>query len=679
MPDDDDTSSSQHRQSTAGPPAWRRLPIGAEPAPEGGVHFRVWAPDRRRVDVVLQSDHARHGAATARSRAPGREGGGRAFALERERNGYFSGAIADARVGTLYRFRLDGGDSLPDPASRYQPDGPHGPSCVIDARAFAWSDMKWQGIAIEGQVIYELHVGTFTREGSWAGAMRALPALADIGITVLEIMPVAEFAGEFGWGYDGVGLYAPTRLYGTPDDFRRFVDRAHALGLGVILDVVYNHLGPDGNYLAEYASSYFRKDEPTEWGDAINFDGEACAPVREFFSGNAAYWIDEFHLDGLRLDATQSIRDGSATHIVQELTQRARASAAGRRIVVVAENEPQDAMQVRSPEEGGLGLDAVWNDDFHHSATVAATGRDEAYYTDYRGGAQEFVSMAKYGFLYQGQCYKWQQARRGSPTFGIAPAHFVVFLQNHDQVANSALGKRLHELTSPGRYRALTALLLLGPQTPMLFQGQEFAASAPFLFFADHHPELAELVRKGRFEFLAQFPSIEAAEMSERLAVPHDARTFRQCVLDPSERERNAHVVALHRDLLRLRRTEPCFGQQRLGGVDGAVLGDSCFVLRFFGVQGDDRLLCVNLGRTVHMDPAPEPLLAPPAASRWHLLWSSEAPGYGGMGTPPVDAAEAERRIPQGNASCMRPFENWRIPGECAVVLAPQPSASRHH
>jgi maltooligosyltrehalose trehalohydrolase len=330
---------------------------------------------------------------------------------------------------------------------------------------------------------------------------------------------------------------------------------------------------------------------------------------------------------------------------------------------------------VRAPEAGGLGLDAMWNDDFHHSAHVALTGRDEGYYTDYRGRAQEFVSMAKYGFLYQGQWYKWQQQRRGTPALHVDPAHFVVFIENHDQVANSARGQRLHALTSPGRLRAMTALLLLAPQTPMLFQGQEFAASAPFVFFADHRGELADAVRKGRMEFLSQFPSAATHEVRAILPPPDARETYAQCVLDHAERARNVQVLALHRDLLRLRKSDPCFRQQRQGAIDGAVLGPAAFVLRYFGAHGNDRLLCINLGTTVHLDPAPEPMLAPPEGARWHVAWSSEAPRYGGHGLRPVDAPEADREVPTGTPARLRPPENWCLPGECAVVLSPIASA----
>ena len=509
---------------------------------------------------------------------------------------------------------------------------------------------------MDSQVIHEMHIGTFTKEGTWQSARRQLRSLRETGITLLEVMPVAEFPGRFGWGYDGVQLYSPTHLYGSPEDFRQFVDSAHSLGLGVILDVVYNHLGPDGNYLPQFSHHYFSNERETDWGPSINFDGENSKPVREFCVANAGYWIDEFHLDGLRLDATQDIHDSSKDHVLAAITRTARQKAAPRTIVVIAENEAQQSRLVRSPEQGGYGLDGLWNDDFHHSAMVALTGRAEAYYTDYRGTPQEFISSAKYGFLYQGQYYKWQEERRGTPSLDLNPACFVAFIQNHDQIANSAHGKRLHFLTGPGQFRAMTALLLLAPATPMLFQGQEFGASTPFFYFADHKQELAEMVARGRVEFLSQFPSLATPEVSALVPNPADAATFEHCKLDHSEREKHAHIYALHRDLIELRREDAVIRSRRRGGVDGAVLTAEAFVFRFFG-DDDDRLLVVNLGIDLDLNPAPEPLLAPPAGTRWNTLWSSEHPNYGGSGTPPLDTTQ-----------------NWKIPGCAAVVLKPESS-----
>jgi maltooligosyltrehalose trehalohydrolase len=609
----------------------RRLPIGAEVVSEG-VRFRVWTPVRDTVEVVF-------------------EAGTPPLRLDSEGNGYFSGLAEGLKAGALYRFRLDGGEKpFPDPASRFQPDGSHGPSQVVDPAAFRWTDQSWPGVKLRGQVIYEMHVGTFTREGTWRAAARELRELAAAGITIIEVLPVAEFPGRFGWGYDGVNLFAPTRLYGTPEDLRHFIDQAHSAGIGVILDVVYNHLGPDGNYLKELSPDYFTDRYENEWGEAINFDGNNAAAVREFFLANAAYWIEEFHFDGLRLDATQQIFDRSPRNIIAEISDSVRRAAGQRSTVLLAENEPQDTNLVRK-----YGVDGMWNDDFHHTAVVALTSRTEAYFTDYCGSPQEFVSAAKHGFLYQGQRYKWQKQRRGTPALDLNPAAFVNFLENHDQVANSARGRRLWQRTSPGRFRAMTALLLLMPATPMLFQGQEFSASAPFVYFADHQPELARLVERGRARFLAQFPSLKTPEARSRLHNPADPAWFERCKLDFSEREKHGESYALHRDLLHLRRHDPVLSRQEPRALDGAVISGKAFLLRFFGDNNDDRLLLVNLGSDLHFDPAPEPLIAPSAGARWRLLWSSEDPRYGGSGTPEPESEQ----------------EAWRIPGESALVMAP--------
>jgi maltooligosyltrehalose trehalohydrolase len=616
---------------------YRRLPIGAEPKSSEGTHFRVWAPGHR-VELVLEAD------------------GQDALLLDLEPGGYSAAMVATAHTGSRYRYRLDSGTSLhPDPASRFQPEGPHGASQVVDPTDFRWTDQGWAGIRREGQVIYEMHVGTFTPEGTWEAARLQLPELASIGVTVIELMPIADFAGSFGWGYDGVDLFAPTRLYGVPEDLRRFVDSAHAVGLGVILDVVYNHLGPDGNFLSAFSADYFTARYKNEWGKAINFDGPNSTAVREFFISNAFYWIDEFHMDGLRLDATQQIFDASAEHVLGLITQRVRQAALGRETYVIAESESQDAKLVRSLKVGGQGMDALWNDDFHHTAMVALTGYAQAYYSDYGGSAQEFISALKWGYLFQGQRYRWQKQRRGTPALDLSPEQFVVYLQNHDQVANSGLGLRFQELTSPGRQKALTALLLLGPQTPLLFQGQEFASSAPFLFFADHTPDLARQVSVGRREFLSQFPDLALPDTAARLADPADPGTFHRCKLDFAERTTHAAMYALHRDLLRLRRTDPVIGKPGRLKVDGAVLTSHAFVIRFFSGDGQDRLLVVNLGADLHWDPAPEPLLAPPENRLWQIGWSSNDLSYGGCGTPELDTEE-----------------NWQIPGESAVLLIPR-------
>ena len=610
----------------------RRLPVGAE-LTGAGTEFRVWAPGRRRVEVIVS---------------------GRSAELAAEPGGYFSGTVAGAKAGDHYRYRLDGGAPFPDPASRFQPEGPHGPSEIIDAGSFQWSDGKWSGLPIENQVIYEMHVGTFTEGGTWEGALRELPALARMGVTVLEVMPIADFSGSFGWGYDGVNLFAPTRLYGRPDDLRTFVDKAHGLGMAVILDVVYNHVGADGNYLGQFAKSYFSEKYTTDWGDAINYDGPDSMPVREFFIANAGYWINEFHMDGLRLDATQNIYDVSSVHILSEITARVREAGGNRKTIVIAENEPQETKLVRPSERGGFGMDGLWNDDLHHSAVVALTSHNDAYYTDYLGSPQEFVSAMKYGYLYQGQWYKWQKKRRGTPAFDVPSCAFVTFIENHDQVANSARGLRMHQLTTPGLLKAMTALILLGPGTPMLFQGQEFASSKPFRYFADPPDDIAELVRKGRKEFVSQWRNISMPNMLGCMYDPCSPQTFDECKLDHSEREKHASVYRLHCDLIRLRREDPVLNSWRKGEFDGAILSSDSFLLRGFSAEHGDRLIVVNLGRDLELNPAPEPLLAPPAGHVWDLVLSTEEPQDGGCGTPPVDTED-----------------NWYITGQTAVVLRP--------
>ncbi|MBV8865586.1 MAG: malto-oligosyltrehalose trehalohydrolase [Acidobacteriaceae bacterium] len=616
----------------------RTLPVGAElQADRTGTHFRVWAPGHSSVSVVFEDGRA-------------------AVPLFVEGNGYFSGFSAEVSAAVHYKYKLDQEEACPDPASRFQPTGPHGFSEVVDPHAFAWSDSEWRSVKLAHQVVYELHLGTFTNAGTWLTAAEKLQHLHDTGVTLIEVMPVADFPGKFGWGYDGVQPYAPASIYGIPDHMRAFVDQAHQWGLGVILDVVYNHLGPDGNYLPKFSPFYLTDKYKTDWGQAINFDGPESGPVREFFRENAAYWIREFHLDGLRLDATQDIQDESKPHIITEIGEAARKAAGARSIILIGENEPQDTRLIRPVQEGGSGLDALWNDDFHHSAMVALTGKSEAYYTDYRGKPQEFVSAMKYGYLYQGQWYRWQKKRRGRSNLGLSRAAMVTFIQNHDQVANSARGQRVQELSAPGVLKAITALMLLGPGTPMLFQGQEFAASSPFLFFADHEPELAKLIRAGRLEFLEQWRSLQLPEMQKCLADPCSEETFQRSKLDFSEVNKHAEQYLFHQDLLRLRRKDPVFSRQGEDGIDGAVLSESALVLRYFSPDFlHDRLLVVNLGTDLELNPAPEPLLAPPHGTQWKELWSSDDARYGGCGTAPVDSSS----------------ENWKIPGHAAVVLCP--------
>src|SRR6266513_998787 len=620
--------------------AKRRYPIGAELTGENQTNFRVWAPKARKVDVVFED------AAEAKPKF---------CSLTAESGGYFSGA-ASADPGARYHFRVNGAENFyPDPASRFQPDGPHESSCIVDPTKFRWSDGEWPGMKLKGQIFYEMHIGTFTRDGTWRAAAEQLPELARIGITVIEMMPVADFPGKFGWGYDGVDLFAPSHLYGTPDDLRAFVDRAHSLGLGVILDVVYNHFGPDGNYLSAFSDDYLIRGNENEWGDSINFDDRNSGPVREFFITNGRYWVEEFHFDGFRFDALHAIRDRSTEYIISEVGRAARKAAGARSILLIAENDLQEAKMVRPRTEGGDDLDGMWNDDFHHSAVVVLTGRKQAYFCDYRGTPQEFISAARYGFLYQGQALSWQKALRGSSAFDIPPEAFVCFIENPDHIANTGPGERVRLQTLPARYRAMTALLLLGPWTPLLFQGEEFGASSPFMFFADiGDASVRDAIRKGRAEWLAPFLSLPEQEALTTLPTPDDPEVFVRCKLDFSEREKNRQLYDMHTDLLKLRREDPRFRQQIPGGIDGAVLGTTSFVLRYFSKTNDDRLLLVNFGERQVLHPASEPLLAPPLGCTWETLWTSESSRYGGAGSP-ITASP----------------EQWMLPAEATVALRP--------
>src|SRR5262245_50295717 len=410
--------------------------LGARVA-DDGVVFTVWAPRHTALALVLDS--------------------GGQFQMERLPGGYFRQSVPVARVNQRYWFKLPQG-LRPDPASRFQPDGPLGPSMIVDPRAFVWTDDEWPGsVPPHRQVVYELHLGTFTKAGTWAAAQQRLPQLAALGVTTLEVMPIAEFAGRFGWGYDGVLLFAPFHVYGEPDDARRFVDAAHAQGLGVILDVVYSHLGPVGNFLSDFSDTYFG-DHETAWGRGFNLDGWNAAPVRSFMRANVRHWLQEYHFDGLRFDATHAIVDRSPEHIVDELTRCGRDARAPRRVYMVVESETQDVSLLRTDEAGGRGVDSLWNEDWHHSSYVALTGQREAYFTDYRGTTDEFAAMARLNLLYQGQWYSWQQKNRGGDARHFPGSAFVCFMENHDQVANTGLGTRLYNTIDRGLWRTLSAL-----------------------------------------------------------------------------------------------------------------------------------------------------------------------------------------------------------------------------
>jgi maltooligosyltrehalose trehalohydrolase len=597
-----------------------------------GTRFGLWAPGK--TSAIVEID------------------GVGAFRLEALNDGYFAGVVPDVGPGTRYWFRLDGGERLPDLASRCQPEGNDGPSMIVDP-SFDWTDASWGGIDRRDQVLYELHIGTFSAEGTWRAAMARLQHLRDLGVTVVQIMPVSTFKGRFGWGYDPTLLYAPYAPYGSPTDMRAFVDAAHAMGIGVILDVVYNHVGTGDRYRA-YSKQFFADSHDGEWGASFNYDGEGSQAVRALIVGNAVYWIENFHLDGLRIDAAQALLDTSAEHILAEITHAVRQAAAPRSVYIVVENQPQERRMVDAPDVGGHGVDAMVSDDFQHAVRVAVTGHRDFYYRDYLGTPQELVSALKYGFLYQGQRSDMRDAAYGTDNLDTPAEHFVHFLENHDQVANSARGFRLGTLASPARVRAVTSLLLLGPQTPCLFQGQEFGASTPFLYFSGLEGEDAEAVAEGRRQSLKDFRGVADPAMQARLPDPSDLATFEASKLDWSECARQTGMLALHRDLLALRRSDPAFSQNTQRRIDGAVLGESALLIRYITPQASEqRLLLVNLGKDLPVGVVAEPLLAPPTGHRWQVCWSSEHPDYNGAGRPPVD-----------------PERYWTLPGDCAVVLA---------
>jgi maltooligosyltrehalose trehalohydrolase len=601
----------------------------------GAAHFRVWAPNASRVDVIAE--------APLRKR----------IELRKSADGYFGGSDAGLSPGTLYKYEVDGEGPWPDPCSRFQPQGPHGPS-LLTADDYSWHDARWGGLELRGQVLYELHVGTFTAAGTFDAAVEKLPHLAALGITVIELLPIAECPGRFNWGYDGVQLWAPYHVYGEPDSFKRFVDGAHAVGIGVILDVVYNHLGPDGNYLKKFSPYYFSTRYQTDWGEALNFDGDQAHGARDFVIENASYWMREFHLDGFRLDATQSIFDDTRPHILAETIQRARDVAAPRNIIVIAENEPQRGEHLLSPARGGYGLDGMWNDDFHHSARVALTGNRDGYFQDYTGRAQELLSATRRGFLYQGQYYAWQKQPRGSPLRHQPPWRCVHFIQNHDQVGNTFIGHRLHQFSPPSRYRAITALLLLGPQTPLLFMGQEFLSSRRFEYFADHNPQLRELVHAGRRKFLRQFASYAGADSQAHIPDPSADAAFNESKLDWSEAQTHAAALSMHTELLRLRREDPVISQQRGEMIDGATLSEHAFVLRWFDDRHGDRLLVVNLDSQLMPASFAEPLVAPPLHQTWVVVWSSDDLQYGGTGVVEPVSLKGGWRVRANSAVLLR-------------------------
>lgn len=513
------------------------MPFGATPLAAGGVRFRLWAPSVTAVSLRLDETEE--------------------LPMPAVGDGWFELTVATARAGSRYSFRLPDGLLVPDPASRYNPDDIHGASEVIDAAAYDWRDGDWRGRPWEEAVLYELHVGSFTAAGTFAGVIERLDYLVELGVTALEIMPVSDFPGQRNWGYDGVLPFAPDAAYGRPEDFKRLVDAAHARGLMVLLDVVYNHFGPEGNYLHAYAADFFNPRHATPWGAAINFDGDNNRPVRDFFVDNVRYWLEEFHLDGLRLDAIHAIRDDSSPDIIEELAAAFRAIP-DRHVHMVLENERNQARYLGRAGDQPRQATAQWNDDIHHVFHVLATGEDDGYYIDYAGEPMRRLGRClAEGFAYQGEPSPFDHDQpRGEPSAHLPPGAFINFLQNHDQIGNRAFGERLNHLAAPLIQEAVTAVLLLSPQPPMLFMGEEFAAAQPFLFFCDFGPELARAVTEGRRREFSRFARFADPAARERIPDPNAVATFEACVLDWGSIEQAPHqaVLDLHRRLLALRK-----------------------------------------------------------------------------------------------------------------------------
>ncbi|MGE0455940.1 MAG: malto-oligosyltrehalose trehalohydrolase [Vicinamibacteria bacterium] len=602
-------------------PAWAPR-LGAVPEPEG-VRFRVFAPDPRRIELLLE--------------APGGE---TVHPLAREPDGCFAGFVPGLRPGALYRYRLDGEGPFADPASRFQPRGVHGPSQVVDPR-FAWSDAGWTGLRPADLVIYELHIGAFTTEGSFAAARERLPWLRDLGVTALELMPLADFPGERNWGYDGVALFAPARCYGRPEELRALVDAAHAAGLGVLLDVVYNHLGPDGAPHARFCRRFAEKRRRTPWGDAIGLDGPDAAGVRELLIENALHWLHEYHLDGLRLDATHHYADEPGEPFLARLSRACRERARPDvRPLLIAEDERNLRRVLEPLESGGFGIDAVWADDLHYSLRRAATGSSHGHCRDFTGESDEIARALRQGWLYEGQASAYYGRPRGSQANGLPFSRFVVCLQNHDQVGNRPQGERLHHRLAPELWRALSALVLLAPETPLLFMGEEWSASAPFLYFTDHEDGLGLRVSQGRERDLRRSGALrEAADRP--LPDPQSEETFRKSVLDWQEavREPHASQARLVRSLLALRREHPLLSERAREDFGAQAAGPDGLALWYARAGKGAFVVLVRLRGAGSVE-APAGVL--PADAPLHVALTTEDAAFAGDPLP-IEAEPAPR------------------------------------
>ncbi|HYZ15992.1 MAG TPA: malto-oligosyltrehalose trehalohydrolase [Candidatus Acidoferrum sp.] len=587
-----------------------RMPFGAELRPDG-VAFRLWAPSRERVDVLVD---------------------GRSHAMERHANGWFERVVEAARPGTRYAFTFPGVDlRVPDPASRFQPDGVHAPSAVIDPAAYVWRESGWRGRPWHEISLYELHIGTFTPEGTYRAAAARLDAIAELGVTAIELMPLAQPAGVRNWGYDGVLPFAPQHAYGTPDGLKAFIDAAHEREISVFLDVVYNHFGPEGNYLHLYADAFFTDRHHTPWGSAIDVESEAGRTVREFFIENALYWLREYRFDGLRFDAVHEIRDDSPQPFLRELATRVRATLGPERHVhLVLENDANEARWLDV-------YDAQWNDDAHHAFHVLLTGERDGYYRDFAGDPTRLLARAlAEGFAYQGEPSEHRGgAPRGERSVALRTAAFVDFLQNHDQIGNRALGERISALAPAEAVRAATAVLLLAPAIPLLFMGEEWAASTPFLFFSDFGGDLGAAVTEGRRKEFAAWPAFSDEAARGRIPDPQDPATMRASTLRWEEREAAPHdaIFALHRELLALRRATivPHLASEAHG--DGyVVLGPGALHVAWRFGDGARLELLANLSAR------PVRATASPAGVRLFTIGSVEADG-GDVALGPWSAA----------------------------------------
>jgi maltooligosyltrehalose trehalohydrolase len=562
------------------------MPFGTELQEDGSVRFRLWAPKAQLVELCLD------------------EGTGEHLPLNRLEQGWFELLTGAATSGSQYRFRIDGNTSVPDPASRFQPGDVDGPSQVINPQEFQWNDGAWRGRAWEEAVIYELHVGAFTPEGTFRAVEQKLDYLCALGVTALELMPIADFPGKRNWGYDGVLLYAPDSVYGRPEDLKRLVQAAHGKGMMVFLDVVYNHFGPHGNYLRLYSPQFFSNRHCTPWGDAINFDGPESRTVRDFFIHNSVYWLDEYHFDGLRFDAVEAIADDSTPDILTELARCVREKFDGqRRIHLMLENGDNDAQYLSRDRENRVQFyDAQWNDDIHHSLHVLITHETDGYYSDYaRDPIHQLGRCLAEGFAYQGDYSEYHGTQRGTPSRALPPSAFISFLQNHDQVGNRAFGERILQLASPEAVKAVMEILLLAPAPPLLFMGEEFGATSPFLFFCDFQGELALSVTTGRRNEFARFSQFSSLETRNQIPDPNAEETFRRSKLNWDRLTNGSHPgwLELYRNLLSIRRRviAPCLAQAALVRTRYHKLQDRGLAVDWNLGDNSALKLCANLGR----------------------------------------------------------------------------------